>query len=102
MACELAGYIRSRLFNLNLTNLYFVEGDPDNTAPYFSTARCEPGDFVLGGGFNKGESEPGISSIQGETSSPDPTLTRWFATAEVGTNAILTARAVCFDNSPPH
>jgi hypothetical protein len=92
----------SGLNQLNLTNLYFVEGTPDNTAPYFSTARCEPGDFVLGGGFNKGESEPGISSIQGETSSPAPGLTSWIATAEIGTDAILTARAVCFDNSPPH
>jgi hypothetical protein len=43
----------SGLNQLNLTKLYFVEGTPENTAPYFFTASCEPGDFVLGGGLIK-------------------------------------------------
>ena len=41
------------LSRINDTNLYDVTGNTDSSAPYDSIASCEPGDFVLGGGYLK-------------------------------------------------
>ena len=89
----------SGLSQINGTNLYVVIGNVDGTDPYSSSALCETGDFVLGGGFMK---DGGITSIQGESSVPVAGLSGWIATAPVGGGATLTAQAICFDNSPPH
>ena len=88
------------LSRINDTNLYDVTGNTDSSAPYDSIASCEPGDFVLGGGYLKTGSNS--ISILGESSASLLSLNGWQATAPVGTNAVLTAQAICFDNSPPH
>ncbi len=97
----------SGLSEINNTNLYLVIGNVDNVNTYSSIAPCEPGDFVVGGGFTKGGSLSARAQITGDTSIPLTDLSGWNATAfvegptPIGTSS-LTAHAICFDNSPPH
>ncbi len=97
----------SGLSEINNTNLYLVIGNVDDINSYSSTALCEPGDFVVGGGFTKGGSPSARAQLIGDTSIPLADLSGWNATAFVdglfliGVSS-LTAHAICFDNSPPH
>ena len=89
----------------NTTNLYLVNGTTDITSPFSSTAACQTGDFVLGGGLSKGGSAAQIANLGSEQSLPLSDLSGWIAT---GANVVnigsltgtLTGHAVCFDNSP--
>ena len=93
----------SGLSTINGTNLYNVTGTPDTTSPYSSTAACEAGDSVLGGGFlltggsSLAQASVSVSSI------PVVDLSGWSVTGgAVFPGVTVTAYAVCFDNSPPH
>jgi hypothetical protein len=91
----------SGLSTINGTNLYNVTGIID-TAPFSSTASCEAGDFVLGGGWL----QTGSAAIQagiGVSSIPVADLSGWSVTGtSLTTLGTVQAYAVCFDNSPPH
>jgi hypothetical protein len=93
---------------INGTNLYLVNGTTDTTSPYSSTAVCETGDFVLGGGFSKGGTAAQIANIQSEQTQPLSDLSGWIATGAnlinvgPGVGGTFTGYAICFDNSPPH
>jgi collagen triple helix repeat protein len=88
---------------INGTNLYNVTGTPDATSPYSSTAACETGDSVLGGGFlitgGSAITQAGVTV----SSIPVPDLSGWSVTGlAVVPGVTVTAYAVCYDNSPPH
>lgn len=90
----------SGLTTFNGSNLYIVTGNTDHSSHYSSTAKCEVGDYVLSGGVIKAGF--GQRQIVAETSKPLADLSGWVVNAQGGTNAMLTAQAICFDNSPPH
>jgi Collagen triple helix repeat (20 copies) len=87
---------------INGTNLYNVTGITIDDFPSSSTASCETGDFVLGGGWL----QTGSALVQaglGVSSIPVADLSGWSVTATSFTTVgTVTAYAVCFDNSPPH
>jgi hypothetical protein len=94
---------------INGTNVYFVLNVTENPGQdllFDTQAECQPGDFVLNGGFNivgggfetKILSEGPMGPIQG----PFGTTAEgqgWFAVASGGSTD-LTVWAYCFDNSP--
>jgi hypothetical protein len=95
----------SGLSTINGTNLYLVNGTTDISSPFSSTAACETGDFVVGGGFSKTGSSSQQLNLIIHNSQPLSDLSGWIATganAFPSTGATLTGYAVCFDNSPPH
>jgi hypothetical protein len=82
--------------------LYNVTGITDASSPFSSTAACETGDFVLGGGWLQTGSAPAQAGI-GVSSIPVADLSGWSVTGtDVVPGGTVTAYAVCFDNSPPH
>jgi hypothetical protein len=84
--------------------LYNVTGTPDTSSPYASTAACETGDFVLGGGYTLTGATAAQQAAVSLNPIPVPDLSGWSVTgqAALGGSMTLTAYAVCFDNSPPH
>ncbi|MGH9980684.1 MAG: hypothetical protein ACRD6U_03915, partial [Nitrososphaeraceae archaeon] len=78
---------------INATNLYSVNG---TTLAGTSTAFCDVGDFVLGGGYRV--TSPGNNQIP-VVSAPLGTENGWRAT--IFGSSTITATAMCFDNTPP-
>jgi hypothetical protein len=63
-----------------------------------STAFCESGDTVLGGGFIMNTGTP--NNVEPRISQPTTTDNGWMVQANPGNT--ITAVAFCFDNSPPN
>jgi hypothetical protein len=79
---------------INATLLYTVNG---TTLAGTSTAFCDVGDFVLGGGFRV--TTPANNQIP-VISAPLFTENGWRAT--IFGSSTITATAMCFDNAPAH
>ena len=100
------------LSSILTNNTYIVNGTANDTAPIFSRteatsiALCDPGDTVLGGGYNKlvtTFAAPGSVGPIPIESKPLATENGWSATIfSANTNTIVIANAVCFDNPPVH
>jgi hypothetical protein len=97
---------------LNSTNVYFVQNSTTSVPPATSTltiAVCDPGDFVLNGGFNFFGSQRNndeIISIFADQPFVDNILGEgWGAIATINGNTSsisLNVFADCFDNPPAH
>ena len=97
---------------LNSTNVYFVQHSTTSVPPAtftLSTAVCDPGDFVLNGGFNFFGSQHNndeIISIFADQPFVDNILGEgWGAIATINGNTSsisLNVFADCFDNPPAH
>ena len=89
----------SGLSTVNSTNLYFREGNINNTsivATISSTVTCDPGDVIFEGGYaNLGHQS--ISSERADPSSIDPATYSYRVTGD-GDGVTIVAFAYCFNN----
>jgi hypothetical protein len=68
----------------------------DATGDLVAEARCDPGDAVLGGGFET----DGV--VRSSLAFGEPTLEGWRVVARPGATATLTVTVVCSDAAPRH
>ena len=90
------------------TNVYLVTSTSTNTstAPIDLTAKCDPRDFVLNGGysFSGGIGILALTIISVNEPITSPAGGGWHAVLEQPgeNNKTFTVKAYCFDNSPPN
>ena len=99
---------------INGSNIYQVDdSDSGNSTVGFpplilqAFAACDPGDFVLNGGFSTGGISFGDVNIDDTSNSPEfsgGTSWGWFTRVNIEGNAnqTLSVIAYCFDNPPAH
>jgi hypothetical protein len=92
---------------INGTNVYFVTNsttDTEGGTSLVGVAQCQPGDFVINGGYRVTGSDNILTETLANTQITNPPGGGWTVTQFLGTaspNAVgLTVNAYCFDNTP--